>query len=48
MSGRHVKLRDILRQNPEELNLTMIAETNGESLDEAAPRNSSMLDVPRP
>ena len=45
MSDRHVKLHELLRQNLEELNLTMIAETYRETLDEAARRNSSMLDV---
>ena len=45
MSDRHSKLHELLLQNLAELNLTQIAATYREVLDEAARLNSSMLEV---
>ena len=45
MSDRQPKLHELLLQNLTELNLMQIAATYRETLDEAARRNSSMLDV---
>lgn len=45
MSDRHKQLHELLVQNLNELKLTQIAETYREVLDEAARKNSSMLDV---
>ena len=45
MSDRQSKLHELLLQNLAELNLTQIAATYREVLDEAARRNSSMLEV---
>ncbi len=45
MSDRQPKLHELLFQNLTELNLMQIAATYRETLDEAARRNSSMLDV---
>ncbi|MGQ0589544.1 MAG: IS21-like element helper ATPase IstB [Sphingosinicella sp.] len=45
MSDRHKQLHELLVQNLNELKLTQIAETYREVLDEAARKNSSMLEV---
>jgi len=45
MSDRQSKLHELLLQNLAELNLTQIAATYREVLDEVARRNSSMLEV---
>ena len=45
MSDRQSKLHELLLQNLAELNLTQIVATYREVLDEAARRNSSMLEV---
>ncbi len=45
MSDRQSKLHELLLQNLAELNLTQIAATYREVLDEAARRNSFMLEV---
>jgi hypothetical protein len=45
MSDRQSKLHELLLQNLTELNLTQIAATYREILDEAARRNSSVLEV---
>ena len=45
MSDRHKQLHEMLVQDLAELKLTQIAETYREVLDEAARKNSSMLDV---
>ena len=45
MSDRHKQLQEMLLQDLAELKLTQIAETYREVLDEAARKNTSMLDV---
>ncbi len=45
MSNRHQRLHEVLLQDLAELKLTQIAETYREVLDEAARKNSSMLQV---
>jgi len=45
MSDRHKQLHELLVQNLNELKLTQIAETYREVLDEAARKNSSMLEA---
>lgn len=45
MSERHKQLHELLAQNLRELNLTRIAETYREVLDEAARKNSSLLEA---
>jgi DNA replication protein DnaC len=45
MSDRHKQLHELLAQNLRELNLARIAETYREVLDEAARKNSSLLEA---
>lgn len=45
MTDRHSRLHEPLLEQLAELNLTHIAATYRETLDEAARKNSSMLDV---
>ena len=45
MSNRHQRLHELLLQDLVELKLTQVAETYREVLDEAARKNSSMLEV---